>query len=161
MSPKKHRGFIGTEGVLILISLSMIIVTFFAVVTILNPSRAMTTQGSRLLESYQHVLESMNRDFRFAQSVEIASQSMILRFVRDRVVVYRLDGSSLLREDGAGRPLMLLENLASGQFRKNPELPTLVSVYLLPSDQMGVPFFTSFALRSTGSNGVAATGGQR
>ena len=144
----KRRGFIGSEGVLILISLSMIIVTFFAVVSILNPSRSISSQGSRLLEAYQQVLESMNRDFRFAQTVEIGSQSMVLRLPRDRVVVYRLDGSSLLREDGSGRPLMLMENLASGQFRKNPELPTLVSVYLLPSDQMGIPFFTSFALRT-------------
>jgi len=153
----KRCGFIGTEGLLLLISLSMIIVTFFAVVSILNPTRTMSNQGSRLLEAYQHVLESMNRDFRFAQTVEIGSQSMVLRLPRDRVVVYRLDGSSLLREDGSGRPLMLMENLASGQFRKNPELLTLVSVYLLPVDQMGIPFFTSFALRTAPAK---TTGGQ-
>lgn len=145
----KRQGFIGTEGVLILISLGMILITFFAVVAILNPSKAVTAQGSRLLESYQQILEAMNRDFRFARDVEIGSQSMLLRMPRDRVIVYRLDGSSLLREDGAGRPLMLMENLSSGQFRKNPELPTLISVFLLPSDQMGIPFFTSFALRVT------------
>lgn len=156
----KRHGFASTEGVLLLISLGMIVVAFFAVITILTPSRKTSGEQGSLFESYQRVLEAMNRDFRFTREIEIASQSMILTLTNGRPIIYRLEQSTLQREDGSGRPLVLMAGLASGQFRRNPELPALISVYLLPADQMGVPFYTSFALRAAGTRPAVAPGGQ-
>ena len=156
----KRHGFASTEGVLLLISLGMIVVAFFAVITILSPSRNAAGEQGPLIDSYQRVLESMNRDFRFAREIEIASQSMVLTLSDGRLIIYRLEQSTLRREEGSERPLLLMAGLASAQFRRNPELPALISVYLLPADQMGIPFYTSFALRASGARPPAAPGGQ-
>ncbi|MBF0498541.1 MAG: hypothetical protein HQM09_00275 [Candidatus Riflebacteria bacterium] len=157
----RRRGVSFFEQIMMLVIIAMFLTTFYAVISILNPNRQSSIQGAPLLARYQTLLERMNQDIRFAQSAQTGedNRSLTLRRGDGVTLVYRLEQGNLYRETGGGRREVLLEAIASGQFRLHPEYPDLVTVVIIPSDQMGVPFFTSFAVRRESQ--IHATGGKQ
>ncbi|MFZ2956760.1 MAG: hypothetical protein WA705_07725 [Candidatus Ozemobacteraceae bacterium] len=146
-NPRRGASFL--EKIMILVFLAMFLTTFYAIISILKPQRPTAGQGSALLNQYQTLLERMNQDIRFADSAKVGDggQNISIRRNDGSLLVYRIDRGTLFREGDGERREVLLEGVASGQFRIHSEYPDLITVVMIPSEQMGTPFFTSFAIR--------------
>ncbi|MBF0405936.1 MAG: hypothetical protein HQM10_01175 [Candidatus Riflebacteria bacterium] len=146
---KKKSAFLSFEGIMIFSIVVMFCITVYVLFNILNPSTNTEDKPSQLILVYQKILEKMDRDIRFADSFSLTEKVLELKRSDGKTVSFLIENGSLYyseTNDSAARSL-LIDGLNQAKFWSHPDLPNLISVLLVPSDRMGFPFFTSFAVR--------------
>jgi hypothetical protein len=145
---KHHSGELSFEGILWLAFFCLIAATVIAIIQFYNVRNPASGKGFDITQSYNLILTNMREDSQIAAVAEPASDSVtLLDCNSDLVSRYALTGGQLQRFDNQGTSLVLLEKVESASFTTDENLKNLLTVKILPSDPMDIPFFTSFALR--------------
>ncbi|MBF0543543.1 MAG: hypothetical protein HQM08_03875 [Candidatus Riflebacteria bacterium] len=146
MNKKNSVGLLSFEGALILTIIVMFLATIYAILNILNPAKIPNDKPSQLIIVFQNILNRMDKDIRYANSVQVTSSTITLKRNDEKQVAYIVENGSLFLDED-GKKTTLIRGLYQGKFWIHPDLPSLVSVLFVPSDRMAFPFFTSFAIR--------------
>jgi hypothetical protein len=142
----KRRGQISIESVFLGAFVIMLLGTIFSLYRFhaLGPSAA---TGHDLPSAYQEVLAALRNDALWAGRVETQDKTLVFSGTGATTVTYSIVDGSLLRREANNQATVLLTGLRDGGFDSAAAPVRLCSIWLLPQDDLGMPFFTSFALR--------------
>lgn len=143
----KRRGELSFEAILGMAFLALFIATLLAVYQFYQAQNPKRIDSANVVTSYNLILENFRTDAKFADSLKMLDDGVELIEKQQLLATYRFMNGNLYRTDGQGKGSILMNKLEKATFRTSPELPNLLTVILLPSDKMQIPFFTSFALR--------------
>jgi hypothetical protein len=141
-----RRGQISIESVFLGAFVIMLLGTIFSLYRF-HSLGSTTSPGHDLPSTYQGVLNSLRNDARWAGQVEIQENAMVFSGPDATTVTYSIVDGSLLRREANNRATTLLTGLRAGGFDAAAAPVRLCSIWLLPLDDLDMPFFTSFALR--------------
>ena len=141
------RGFFSIETLFMVIFAIMLGATILSVFQFVwNQNNPDPEQGSPQ-QAYHNLFLHLQQDARFSHSVSCDGTHLDLLGNDDRRIRYSIASQTVIRVDKSGYQHVLLRNIASGGWSICPPPRRLFGVWLIPGQQMGHPFFTSFALR--------------
>lgn len=146
------KGELSFETIIGLAFLAVFLTTLMAVYQFKLSQSPERIEVTDVVTSYNHVLETLRIDSRFASNLSLTQDGVDLMSGENIFTSYRFMNGNLYRTDATGKGSILMSKLEKASFRVHPNLNNLLMVTLLPEDKMQIPFFTSFAMRGSSSD---------
>jgi len=140
------KGFFSIESLLIFMFVTMLGITVYSVYQFIgtNPS---SEDIPDLISAYQNLVEKINADARFSGEIAMQDNTLTLSNAGKGAITYNITGGNMTRTDSVGDIQIIFKGIQMGGFSIYEKTKGLFSLWLIPSDTLGMPFFTSFAVR--------------
>lgn len=143
----RKKGELSFESILGIAFLAIFITTLMAIYQFYLSQNSQRLNSKDVTVSYNLIMENFRTDTKFANSIKLLSNGVEFYSAQKLISTYRFMNGNLYRTDAEGKGSILMSSLEKVSFRIHPKLKKLLTVTLLPIDNMQIPFFTSFALR--------------
>ena len=141
------RGLMTVEALFLIIFTAMLGATVFSVFQFILYRNSPANDRSSPQFAYQNLFLQLQQDVRLSHTVEKHDGVLELYGKDERKIIYTIASHSISRIDKSGYQHVLVRSVASGGWSIAAPPRRMFSLWLVPQQKMGHPFFTSFALR--------------